>query len=201
VAPFDGVVIGRDVGLGEVVEPAKPLFQICDVRNMWVNLQVQKEDAPKMSIGQEVVVRVDGMRGELQSRISWISTEVNEETRTLQVRAEIENPIARADEPSAAGQRLLRANTFVTAAIRIRTSPNAIVVPSECVHADVQEHLVFVQTGARTFEGRRVRRGITAGGRTELIGDLAPGELVACRGSHLLKSQILLSRSDSQGHQ
>ncbi len=197
ITPFDGVVIGRDVGLGEVVEPAKPLFQICDVRKMWINLQVQKEDAPKMSIGQEVVVKVDGMRGDLQSRISWISTEVNEETRTLQVRAEVDNPIVHPGEASAAGQRLLRANTFVTGTIRIRTSDQAIVVPSECVHADNQEHLVFIKTGERTFEGRRVRRGITAGNLTELIGDIAPGEIVAHRGSHLLKSQVLLSRSDS----
>ena len=149
---------------------------------MWINLHVQKEDASKISTGQEVCVRVDGMAGELRSTIAWISTEVNEETRTLQARAEVENPIIHPSELSATGQRLLRANTFVTGSIRMRTSLQAIVVPSECVHADDQDHLVFVQTGTRSFEGRRVRRGITSGSRTEVFGDVSAGEVEAHRG-------------------
>lgn len=197
VAPFDGVVIGRDVGLGEVVDPTKPLFQIADVRKMWINLQVQREDAPKVATGQEVFFHGDGIVEELQGKLTWISTEVNEATRTLQVRSEVENKIARPGDPSATGQRLLRANIFGTGRIRIRTSQDTLVVPSECVQSDDVGPLVFVQTDEKTFVGRRVELGITTETHTEIHGDIQEGDDVAYRGSHILKSQVLLVKQDS----
>lgn len=193
-APFDGVVIGRDIGLGEFAETAKPLFEIADVRRMWVNLQIPKEDSPKVLIGQDVSFRVDGVPAELRSKVTWISTEVDEHTRTLQVRAEVDNPVAHPHEPSGTGQRLLRANTFGTGRIRIRTVAGALVVPNECLHDDGDEQLIFVQIGERSFEGRPVTKGITQDQFTEIQGNITEGDVVAARGSHTLKSQVVLSR-------
>ncbi|MBS0262144.1 MAG: efflux RND transporter periplasmic adaptor subunit [Planctomycetes bacterium] len=197
VAPFDGIVIGRDVGQGEVVEPSKPLFQIADVRRMWITLQVQKEDYQKVAIGQPVSFHVDGLPTELKSQISWISTEANEETRTLQVRAEIENTIAHPTAPTIAGRRLLRANVFGTGRIEVQTKPDAFVVPNECVHYDEGRHIIFVKTGETDFSSRVVECGIRTATHTEIIGAVAEGDEVACHGSHVLKSQMLLSKLDS----
>ena len=88
-APFDGVVVGREAVVGEVIEAAKPIFEVADVSTMVLLLNVSKEDADKVAIGQPVRFRPDGSQEEFTSRITWISTEVNEATRTLQVRAEI----------------------------------------------------------------------------------------------------------------
>lgn len=196
-SPFDGVVTHGDVGLGEVVEPAKRLIQIADVRSMWITLQVPKEDVPKLRIGQPIYFRVDGVLEELTSKISWISTEVDEETRTLQVRAEVENPVVHPDEPTVTGQRLLRANTFGSGRILVRTNSTAIVVPTECIQSDGIHDMIFVKTGDTTFEGRIIHRGTDNGDYTEIDGPVAVGEQIVQHGSHILKSQVLLSQAES----
>ena len=197
-APFDGVIIGGDVGLGEVVEPAKHLIQIADVSRMWINLEVQKEDVPKLKVGQVVEFHVDGIEDVLKSKIDWISTQVNEETRTLQVRAEIENRVVHPDQPSETGQRMLRANTYGSGRILVRTISNALVVPNESIQSDGTNEIVFVKRDETTFEGRVVRCGINNGQQTEIEGAIQPGELIVEHGSHILKSQVLLSQSESE---
>ena len=165
---------------------------------MWISLQVPKEEVPKLRIGQPVYFRIDGVPEELTSKIGWISTEVDEETRTLQVRAEVENPVVHPDEPTVTGQRLLRANTFGSGRILVRTNPSAVVVPTECIQSDGINDLVFVKAGETTFEGRIVFRGMSDENYTEIEGPVKPGDQIVQHGSHILKSQVLLSREESQ---
>src|SRR5207248_3183194 len=95
LAPFDGVVIGRDMVKGEVVNSntMHPQFTVADTRQVWILLDVRQEDTGQLAKGQEVVFRVDGT-GDVAAtgRVNWISTEVEEKTRTVRVRAEVYNP-------------------------------------------------------------------------------------------------------------
>lgn len=196
-APFDGVVVGRDLGLGEVVEPSESLFEVADVRTMWIMLDVRKEDAGRMTVGQPVRFRVDGLPQEIHSVVSWVSTEVDEQTRTLQVRAEVDNPLVPTQMPGAGEPRLLRANTFGTGRITIRENPRAVVVPNEALHTEGAHKIVFVKVSDTQFEARRVTCGLCTDEFTEVL-DLPAGTVVAGRGSHALKSHLLLTRRDSQ---
>lgn len=195
VAPFDGMLTHGDVGLGEVVEPGKQLLHVADISRMWLCLEVRKEAISKLRIGQPITFRADGIATELKSDIAWISTEADEATRTLQVRAQIENPIAHLDDPSANGQRLLRANTFGVGRILVSEKSSAVVVPRDCIQSDGTHDLVFVQRSPTEFEGRIIERGIEEGDFVEIIGPVSIGDSVAQQGSHLLKSQLLLART------
>ncbi|MFM8496554.1 MAG: efflux RND transporter periplasmic adaptor subunit, partial [Planctomycetia bacterium] len=75
-APFDGIVVGREAVVGEVIEAAKPIFEVADVSTMLLVLNVSKEDAAEVAIGQPVRFEPDGSDEEFTSRITWISTEV-----------------------------------------------------------------------------------------------------------------------------
>jgi multidrug efflux pump subunit AcrA (membrane-fusion protein) len=194
-APFDGVVVGRDAVVGEVVEAAKPIFEVADISRMILSLKVDKEDAGKVAIGQPVRFRPDGSEEEYSSRITWISTEVDEATRTLQVRAEVDNlqtlPVA--------AQSGLRAHTFGSGRIEIGRRGTAIVVPSQSVQWDGSRWVVFVPSGDVAFTACEVRPGIREGGVVEIVADAAgdPFERVVGAGSHVLKSQVLLERIES----
>ncbi|MFO0900973.1 MAG: efflux RND transporter periplasmic adaptor subunit [Pirellulales bacterium] len=189
VAPFDGVVIGRDVALGELVSPEGLHFEIADVRKMWIRLGVRKEDANSLAIGQPVSFVPANSDEPIESRIAWISTEVDEMTRTLQVRAEVDNDPLTAD--AGIENYVLRANTFGLGRICIRESKEAVVVPSDAVQWSLDGAVVFVQTGPHAFESRRVETGVAADGFTEVLSGLSGGEVIAARGSHVLKSEAL----------
>ena len=190
-APFDGIVIGRDAVVGEVIDPAQPIFEVADVSTMWVVLSISKEDAARVALGQRVRFRPDGSTDEYESRVAWISTEVNEETRTLEVRAEI---------PTTAGAAGLRANTFGNGRIEVDRRGTAIVVPRSSVQWDGSRWVVFVPTGESTFVARPVSPGVQQGDSIEIVGDFAGGirpTHVVGAGSHVLKSQILLERMEA----
>jgi cobalt-zinc-cadmium efflux system membrane fusion protein len=193
-APFDGVVIGRDVVVGEIADPSRSIFEIVDLSAMWIVLNVAKEDAARLEIGQRVTFRPDGDEREYVSELSWISTEVDETTRTLQVRAEVKIGQSAASTERLAG---LRANAFGRGAIQVDVRHEAQVVPVESLQAIGDEWVVFVPKGATTFEVRRVGRGLESGGTVELLGDLAGITHVVGPGSHVLKSQLLLEQVES----
>ncbi|MFM7107527.1 MAG: efflux RND transporter periplasmic adaptor subunit [Planctomycetaceae bacterium] len=197
-APFTGVVVGREAVVGEVVEPSKPIFEVADVSTMLLVLNVSKEDAAAVAIGQPVRFRPDGSDAEFASRITWISTEVDESTRTLQVRAEVAAVHPRAAEDAPA---VLRANTFGTGRIEIGRRDTAVLVPKDSVQWDGRRWVVFVPRGETAFEPRPVEPGVHDDGYLEVCGPVTsdPGfTQVVGGGSHVLKSQILLDRMDAE---
>ena len=194
-SPFAGVVIGRDAVVGEFVEAGEPIFDVTDVSTMWVILNVAKEDAAKVALGQPIRFFPDGSTAEFPSRISWISTDVNSETRTLQVRAEIHSAAPHAQGTD--GEVALKANTFGSGFIELDRHEDAVVVPRDSVQWDGREWVVFVPAGDLGFEPRAVSLGLAEGNRVEILDDFGangPPESVVGQGSHVLKSQVVLER-------
>jgi cobalt-zinc-cadmium efflux system membrane fusion protein len=183
VAPLDGVVVAREVALGEQVDPGKTLFVVADVRRMSVVLALRPEDAARVAVGQTVVFRADGNEDAVSGKVSWVSTEADEQTRTVKVRAEIDN---------AAGR--LRAHTFGTGRIVLRESPTAVAVPTQAIHWEGCCHVVFVRLTDEVFQTRKVQLGAHDDRFTEVLAGVAAGEVVAAEGSHVLKSELLKSK-------
>ena len=194
-SPFAGVVIGRDAVVGEFVEAGEPIFEVTDVSTMWVILNVAKEDAAKVALGQPIRFFPDGSTAEFPSRISWISTNVNSQTRTLQVRAEIHSAAPHAQGTD--GEVALKANTFGSGFIELDRHEDALVVPRDSVQWDGRQWVVFVPAGDLVFEPRTVSLGLAEGDRVEILADFGangPPESVVGQGSHVLKSQVVLER-------
>src|SRR4029450_4155443 len=103
-------------------------------------------------------------------------------TRRVQVRAEVNN-----------SSGLLRANTFGAGRVKVREQANALAVLNEGLHwhMDAKTHVVFVHLDDQTFEVRPVRLGARAETKTEVFGELRPGDRIAAHGSYLLKSELL----------
>ena len=79
--------------------------------------------------------------------MTWIGSEVNEQTRTTRVRAELDNPDGR-----------LRSNQFGQATIQIGDEHDAIVVPREAVQRKDGVDLVFLPRRAGRLSAAAGRR-------------------------------------------
>jgi len=187
VSPLDGVVVSRDVVAGEVVDTSKVLFAVADVARMWLTLDVGLEDSRRVERGQKVRFHPDGGKQTAQGTISWISTAVDEKTRTVKVRAELDNQ---------AGQ--WKAFTFGVGEIVLRDEADAIVVPNEAVQFEGDCYVVFVRDkdfldkdAPKLFHVRNVRLGAKDDRHTEIIAGVAPAELVATAGSGVLGAELL----------
>jgi cobalt-zinc-cadmium efflux system membrane fusion protein len=218
-APFDGVVIRRDVVAGEVVDSSRPQFVVANVDWVWALLDVRLEDAGRVEVGQEVTFQSDAAGQTASGEVTWVSAEVDPKTRTVRARARVRNYAGR-----------LRPGTFGTGRIVVWRNPQALTVPDAAVQWDGRSHLVFVreeESRGKEYRACLVLPGTRAGGYTELrdpralfpaatVGLLAsggplraaaplpvteaafagvrPGDVVVTTGSQVLKSELLKSR-------
>lgn len=187
ISPLDGVVVTREVVAGEVVDSSKALFVVADLRQMWLTLNLRLEDTTRIAIGQAVRFRTDGIGDEVTGTVTWMSTAVDEKTRTVKVRADLLNADGR-----------LRANTFGQGRIILREEENAVVVPNEAVHWEGDCFVVFVrdknfqdEDAPKVFHVRKVRLGAKDSENTEIIAGVLPGELVATKSSGMLRAELL----------
>ena len=187
-SPIEGLVIERQAVAGEVVDSAKTLFQVADPSHMWLTLSIPLEEARLLSIGQSVQFLPDGQKKVLMGKLSWISTAADRTTRMVRIRADL---------PNLDGQ--LRDETFGMGRVILRHEPDAIVVPDEAIHWEGCCHIVFVRDknyfsspeSPKVFYVRSVRMGATQDGFTEIIAGVLPDEVVATKGSDVLRSQLL----------
>jgi cobalt-zinc-cadmium efflux system membrane fusion protein len=191
IAPFDGEVVARDAVAGEVVDPTRVLFIVADVSRMWLMLDVRQQDLGLLALGQDVGFRPGGRKDEAVGKLAWISTAVDQKTRTAKVRANLDNADGR-----------LPAHLFGGGRVALRVEDRAVVVPSEAIQWDGDCHLVFVQdkdfhreSAPKVFHVRQVRPGVhnELQGTTEVIAGLLPGEVVATKGSDVLRAELLKS--------
>lgn len=187
VSPREGLVITRDVVAGEVVDPSETLFTVVDNRRMWLLLDVPLEDAKSVEVGQQVLFHPDGGSREHEGEITWISTRIDSETRTVKVRAELPNEDGDLRDESFGGGRIV-----------LREDDDAIVAPVDAVHWEGCCHVAFVRDknyladgSYKVFHTRMVRPGVTNGDLTEVIAGLLPGEVVVTEGSGVLRAELL----------
>lgn len=148
-APFDSMVVKRDIVIGEVVNPGTPQFILADLRQLWIMLHVRLEDVGKLREGQEVSFHLDGPNEDAPpAKIAWISAEVDEKTRTVPVRANVVNP-----------EGHLRPGTFGDARILVRQEKH-LLVPTAALQFDGKSYVVFARGVTETeFQPLRVDLG------------------------------------------
>lgn len=180
VSPFDGVVVSRMHVAGEAVEAGKVLFVVADTSRMWIVVDLPLNELGCVRLGNELEFTAEGLQGApVGGKITWISTEVDERTRTVQVRAEVDN-----------GSGLLFAHMFGRVQIKVRKSDASLVVPKSAVQRFNGLQVVFVQANDEVFETRRVAVGAESDGLIEIASGVSLGETVATAGSYVLAAQL-----------
>lgn len=189
IAPQDGMIVEMDVVAGEVVRPERSLLTLANLNPMWLTLHVKQEDADRLSLGQKVKFRADGGARDVEGQMSFISPSVDEATRTIKVRAVLDNP-----------KLSLKANSFGTGWIILREEPKAVTVPIDALQSDGDCQIVFVRDksflskdGFQVFHARQVRVGARNETHVELLAGVLPGEVVATKGSASMRAELLKS--------
>ncbi len=180
-SPVSGRIVELGVAVGETVEMADVLFVIADHSTMWLMADVYERDLLLLREGAPVLFTVDGLPGlSFEGRLNWISSQVNDYTRTVQVRADLPNK-----------EGFLRAKMFGLARLIVHDEANVLSVAADAVQTDGCCQLVFVQESETVFAPRKVVLGASANGHIEVLKGLRKGESVVTTGSFLMKTEIL----------
>ena len=123
IAPFDGTVIEKHVVKGEFVEEMETLYEISDLQVVWVIASVYEKDIPNIRVGQKATVRVDVYpERSFTGTVSWIADTLDERTRTLMSRVEVDNT-----------ERLLKPGMFADVALEFGSDDGILVIPAEAM--------------------------------------------------------------------
>lgn len=179
-APVSGTLIERHLILGEVVEPVKPLFVIADLSNLWVIADIAENDISKVGKGQRVTVVASSYPDrEFTGRVVYISDTVDPATRTVKVRAEVENL-----------NGILKPEMF--AVVNIGTGKmEALAIPESAVQREGEKTIIFVAKGENSFEKRVVTIGPEIDGFHQALSGLEKGERIVTKGAFTLKSEMM----------
>jgi cobalt-zinc-cadmium efflux system membrane fusion protein len=192
-SPINGSVIERAATQGEVVSPEKPLFTVADLSKLWVIIDIYEKDLARVLRGTAVKVATTAYPDRsFRGVISYLGEVMDEKTRTVKARVEVEN-----------ANRLLKPGMFATVTIDAKgvQTEKAILLPEEAVFLDGSRNYVFIQTAPDKFEVREITAGRTLGKRLEVTHGLRQGDSVAVKGAFILKSELKKGELvDEHGH-
>jgi membrane fusion protein, copper/silver efflux system len=176
-SPTDGIVLARNVSLGQWIGSGTELYRISDLSRVWVFANFFENEAALFKPGMEVRVSAPTLQKTFTARVANVLPEFDAATRTMRVRLEAENP-----------GYVLRPDMFVDIEIPVSLPP-AITVPADAVVDSGVKKIVYVAKGEGVFEPRKVETGWRAGNQAEIVKGLMVGEQIVVSGTFLIDSE------------
>jgi len=179
-APAGGVVMKRMPALeGMAVQPGMELFHIADLSYLWLSVEVFEDQLPWLREGSAGRIELSYFPGEtFTGEVRFVEPQVNEATRTVDLRLEVPNPDGR-----------LRAGMYATVRFAPVMAAETVAVPSLAVLRTGERNLVIVALGEGRFAPREVTLGAEGGGLVQVLSGLEAGERVVTSSQFLLDSE------------
>lgn len=179
-SPIDGVVLSRDVEVGDAVSSilvlgssATLVMTLGDTSEVYVKGKVDESDIGKVYLGQPARIKVESFKDKTfvgkVTRISPMGVEKDNVT-TFEVRVSINNP---------GGE--LKAEMTANAEIILEEHKNVLQIPEGSIIYDNQKKASVEVPDPKGKDGKRkvaVNIGISNGAKTELLSGLKEGDQV-----------------------
>lgn len=178
-APFDSVVGLREVSVGTLLTPGMAITTLHDDRRMKLDFSVPESRLQAMQPGLQLSATTSAWPGEsFVGEISVVDTRIDPLTRSLRVRALVDNPDGR-----------LRPGMLMS--VRIASQPRqALLIPEEALLPVGRRQFVMrLQPAGEGWQVERVevQTGIRRPGEVEIIGGLQAGDRVVSHGAFRLR--------------
>jgi HlyD family secretion protein len=179
-SPMDGIVLSRDVELGDAVSSilvlgsgATKVMTLGDTKQVYVDGKVDEADIAGVYLGQPARIRIESFKDRVfngkVTRIAPLGVEKDNVT-TFSVRVSIDNSNGE-----------IKANMTANAEIISTEHKNALVVPEQAINYDPQKKSFVNVPDPKAKDGMRkvdVTVGISNGTKTEILAGLKSGDKV-----------------------
>ena len=180
VSPMDGVVLSRDVEIGDAVSSilvlgstATLVMTLGDTTQVYVQGKVDEADIGSVYLGQPARIRVESFPNKTfngkVTKIAPLGVEKDNVT-TFEVRVSIDNPTGE-----------LKANMTANAEVLVTEHKNTLTVPEQALVYDNQKNASVFLHDPKQKDGQRkvpVKVGISNGSKTEILDGLKEGDAV-----------------------
>jgi RND family efflux transporter MFP subunit len=180
-AESGGYVMQKNVVHGMRVMPSDTLFDIADLSHLWVLADVYESDLPAIRLGMAAEVTVPYLPDRTwRGPVTYVAPTVEEKTRTVKVRIEVDNQ-----------EDALKPDMFADVFLHVDLGVGLTVPDSAVINAG-DRTLVFLDLPDGRLEPREVRLGAKLPSGFQVLHGLAPGDRVVTAANFLLDSESSL---------
>ncbi len=189
---FNGIITERLVSVGDYVNEGTVMYQVEDLRHVWVLFEAYESDLPWIKLGDKVEFTIHSLPGRtFNAKITFIDPVIDPMARVAYVRAELNNP-----------GLVLKPDMFANGIIHAKLPFNKeqLIIPKSSVLWTGKRSLVYVYKpdySQPTFELRQITLGPDAGDYYIITEGLNEGEEVVSRGEFKIDAAAQLSGKKS----
>lgn len=178
-ATKNGVLLERKVNPGEIVEQNRELFNLADLKTIWLVGYAFEKDSPYLHLGEAVTGTIEESNETINGVLSYVSPILDNTTKTLEVRADIPNKNFKI-KPN------MYAEMYVNTGIA-----HVLAIPTDAVEKFGDYNFAYVKIAPHTYEERKVETGKKNDQYTEVLSGIKAGEKVVTRGSFELLGESI----------
>lgn len=188
-APMAGAVLVMHAVSGELAKTDQALVTVGDHTAVWVWADLYERDIAAVKLGQaagklRASVSVKAYPGDdFSGVVDLVSPAMDESSRTVKVRIEVNNSDGR-----------LLAGMFAAVKLYLPGTAETLALPKAAVLEDEGRSFVFIHHHGDHYVRRPVVPGRTWAGWVEIKTGLEAGQTVVAEGAFLLKSDVLRSK-------
>lgn len=169
-APFSGVVGLREVSEGSFVTSTTNIARLQNLSNLKVDFAIPQKYAAQVKIGDEISFKLSGSDFQYKAKIFAIEPKIDPSTRTLKLRA-----------ICTATYKNLFPGAFVNAALDLKETDQAILIPSVAIVPELKGQLVYLYKGG-TVMPQKVEIGLREDKQVQITSGLTAGDTVVTSG-------------------
>ncbi|MEI7515438.1 MAG: efflux RND transporter periplasmic adaptor subunit [Betaproteobacteria bacterium] len=167
-APVDGVLIGRSVEVGDVVQPGKLLMTLSPKGQAQLVLAIDEKNLRLIRLGQKALVSADAYPQEkFEATVAYISPGVNAQTGSVEVKLTIDQ-----------APLFLLQDMTVSVDIEVARRPATLVVPASSVRDAGSQSPWVVRIDRGRAVKAAVQTGLRSDGFVEILQGLEAGDTV-----------------------
>lgn len=195
-ATVSGTVTEKLVQEGDYVKQGQPMFELANLNSVWAVFDAYENQISGLEEGQKIMVTTNAYPDkELEATISFIDPVLNTASRTLRLRAVLDNK-----------NENLKPGMFVKAKLQRNTGQeqeSTLSIPKTAVLWTGERSLVYVKTSRDkpVFEMREIELGATLGDTYEVLSGLEAGEEIVTNGTFTVDAAAQLQGKKSMMNQ
>jgi hypothetical protein len=181
-SPETGIVSKRIATAGKYFKEGNNFFELYDLSEVWVEMDVYEHDSSMVKIGQTVSLNFTAIPGEtISSTVDFVNPVLDVSSRTLKIRATVPN-----------NQGALKPGMIADATLTVDIEGEPLVIPRTAVIDTGKRKVVWKKKSNQSYEAVVIRTGYESEGYIEVKDGLKENDLVVIEGNFLLDAQAQL---------
>jgi Cu(I)/Ag(I) efflux system membrane fusion protein len=174
---------------GNHVNEGAPLFNVSNLESVWADFDVYEQDIKNLKVGQNITINLIAYPDKIiNTKIDYIDPVLNYETRTVKVRATIQN-----------NNNLLKPGLLITSELKMGSNKTQLItIPKSAVMWTGKRSIVYVKVSLKpVFELREIGLGNAIGSNYEVLNGLEIGDEIVSNGTFTVDAAAQLQGKSS----